>query len=1670
MKLFLKPLRFAIPLLTFFGMAGSSSAQYCTPTYQTGTGNGYYITEVRLDSLADSNGASSSPYFVYNTSKTTTLLMGKTYTITMAAGSTGSGFGTSVDIAVFIDLNADQDFADAGERIGQLGNFGAAPNTQSITFTLPCTAKAGKTRLRVRLGVNRNNMDPCAQFNNGEAQDYNVTLDKNLYKVSYTEASQANTLNIAKGSKKQEIIGMKMFVSGCPDTLTATDFSINSTGTSDTDEIANAYIYYTGKSPYFDTTKLFGTAAATGSQMTISGTQDLIGDTNYFWTAYDVTAGATLGNFMDAGWNSATVDGANFSPGTANPTGNRKIDTLAVVTAITSTQMDSTPVNSGTINNVIMGVEITVSNGAALNLGQLKFTTTGTTTAGDLTLAKVFFTGGNNWFDTTYLFGATANPSGTFTVNGNLQLSPGTSYLWLAYNLSNGATVDNVIDATMTDATINGTTYTPTLGTHTASRLIMGNYCNPVHANCGNSFIQSFSCGLLSNTNSGCSNYSGPAYFNYPITYFNATFNKGNTYAATVVNSGQSQTFSMWIDYNHSGTFDAGEWTQLHTGGNLAASASITKLVTIPCSAKSGWTKMRIRSRQSGGGPAPNGSGDACTQFGSGESEDYIIYIDNKTFPYVDAATATTLDVAPGWANQQIIRMPVMASNCNGNPTVTRFNLKSTGTTDTADLKAARIYYTGTSRTFATTTTFGMLSKPGASYAVTGSQVLQNDTNWFWLVYDIDSNAKSGNFVDAEFVDFVAGGTNYASWTQAPTGNRKIASLMTFNNAVTATASNNNVWSPSITNAIVKVTVNMSNGAAVNLTSITFSTNGSTKPSTDIRNGKLWYTTNSNTFDTTYLKFGNTVAAPNGNFSFTGTLSLIPGNNIFWLTYDIPATATANDSVDAECLHMTIDGISDTPTVTAPAGKRVIQNIYCTPSHTQSCNNAPSAIGKVVFNTLSNKTGCTSITANKYNVYPATGSTTTTVFRGSAYKLKVTTDSLSGGTQILAAWIDMDASGTLDNSEFISINTSIGANSTDSVTIYFPCSIPLGKTLMRVRSRATGFGGGITAGDACTQFGSGESEDYTITIANNPSTGWLGANKLACSGTAVTLNPGNGFVKWKWSTGDTTATIDVTQQGKYYVTATTSGGCVGTDTVTVDTSAITLDLGSDIDVCNGQNAQIFACNCYSKFLWNTGDTSFLTTATNAGDYILTVWNAKGCKTSDTIAVNWVYASANLGADKNICPGGNVTLDAGANSNSYKWSTGANTQTINVNTAGTYTVETVDPNNSCSGFDTVEVFIRPAMVSLGNDTTFCEGGSVTLDAGSSNIAYTWSTGASSQTIAATTTANYKVDVTNTYGCTATDSIMVTVSPKPVIKLGNDTTICQGNNLLLDAGFGNTTYQWNTGATTQMITVNTKAIYSVYCVNPAGCTNRDTITVNVSSASCNLGPDKQWCEGHPDTIRANPGYAFYNWSNGETKSFLIPTTQGMYGCTVTNSANCSASDSIFISVFPKAVATFGTTYLTIDKVQFTPTNTTQTSYFWDLGDGNTSTKISPLYVYTTLGVYKAKLIVTTINGCKDSSSITIYANSIADVKSGIKMEVYPNPFGNDATLLIGLDRGGMGSIDLYDQVGKHISNLHTGNMNAGQSSLTLPANLPAGVYHIRVNINGNVNSIRAVKLNN
>ena len=142
-------------------------------------------------------------------------------------------------------------------------------------------------------------------------------------------------------------------------------------------------------------------------------------------------------------------------------------------------------------------------------------------------------------------------------------------------------------------------------------------------------------------------------------------------------------------------------------------------------------------------------------------------------------------------------------------------------------------------------------------------------------------------------------------------------------------------------------------------------------------------------------------------------------------------------------------------------------------------------------------------------------------------------------------------------------------------------------------------------------------------------------------------------------------------------------------------------------------------------------------------------------------------------------------------------------------------------------DTITIKVNPVpKVRLGKDTTLCVGHSLILDAGLAQH-YEWQDGSGDRFLTAHRSGTYQVTVTNEFGCSGRDEIIISSMDVPVVALDPDTVLCAGF-YPLDVGNVGDEYTWSTGEKTSSILPKTEGTYWVQVSNRCG-SSTDTITV-------------------------------------------------------------------------------------------------------------------------------------------------------------------------------------------------------------------------------------------------
>jgi gliding motility-associated-like protein len=479
--------------------------------------------------------------------------------------------------------------------------------------------------------------------------------------------------------------------------------------------------------------------------------------------------------------------------------------------------------------------------------------------------------------------------------------------------------------------------------------------------------------------------------------------------------------------------------------------------------------------------------------------------------------------------------------------------------------------------------------------------------------------------------------------------------------------------------------------------------------------------------------------------------------------------------------------------------------------------------------------------------------------------------------------------------------------------------------------------------------------------AQTISTTILSATGLqGCAPYAVPFIPtGNSATLYQWDFGDTTTLADTSAAafpvwtynlpGTYTVTLIATNNLICGNNTDTSTAVITVfapvdvNLGNDTTICSGiVNLILDAGNTGSYFVWNTGDTTQTITVNAPGSYSVVVSNDSNsiCTDQDSIIIA-VPQLPDLGNDTVICGAQTVLLNSGIQAQQYLWNTGDTIQSVTASATGTYIVQATTA--SCTVSDTVLVtFAQLPVVNIGNDTILCSSPFVLpLNAGNTGSTFLWNNGNPTQTITATQPGTYSVNVNNGQ-CSTNDTINITVQTAPQPNIGGDTAICAGQTLLLNPGVTAQQYLWNTGDTTQTITVSTPGFYTVQLINPP-CTLSSSMNLSITQLPVvALGNDTTLCPNESIILNAQNAGANYAWSNAATTQTIIAASAGTYAVTVT-AQNCSSTDSITI---------FTTQNLAFDEMvslcgSFTPlvldAGNTGATYLWSSGENTQAISI-------------------------------------------------------------------------------------------------------------------------------
>jgi gliding motility-associated-like protein len=464
--------------------------------------------------------------------------------------------------------------------------------------------------------------------------------------------------------------------------------------------------------------------------------------------------------------------------------------------------------------------------------------------------------------------------------------------------------------------------------------------------------------------------------------------------------------------------------------------------------------------------------------------------------------------------------------------------------------------------------------------------------------------------------------------------------------------------------------------------------------------------------------------------------------------------------------------------------------------------------------------------------------------------------------------------------------------------------------------------------------GCGDTSIYTIT---SPDSIAISATitDASCEGDSDggividNVTGGNGApYSYRWYDNSTNSSISGLAKGTYQVTVYDADNCPKIDSFEVLDGANIPNAGltpTDTIICAGEPVTLTATGGASQ---SWADGSFpnpRTVSPKESTEYTAIISDVGCNATRTAQITvWPDPTVNLGSDRSLCEGNTLLLDAGSH-DSYLWSNGQTTQTLEVSDSGLYHV-TVANEIGCESRDTIYISFAPTpqanIVIQQGSTSMCQGRPLVLDGTSMNGSiYNWQPGGSSDTILSTTadiTTTYHLTVFSDQGCEDNASVTINVTPAPTPTITGDASVFTETTGVIyeledgiDPEVDNYTWTVNGGT---IVADNTGSIevdwgsntsinsYVAVLAEDTPCSGTDTLWVTLTvppPLRIYLSKNDISCNGYNDgsiTVifdddstgigEGIPENYSYSWSNGSTTQSISSLSGGEYSVTVTD----------------------------------------------------------------------------------------------------------------------------------------------------------------------------------------
>ena len=1002
---------------------------------------------------------------------------------------------------------------------------------------------------------------------------------------------------------------------------------------------------------------------------------------------------------------------------------------------------------------------------------------------------------------------------------------------------------------------------------------------------------------------------------------------------------------------------------------------------------------------------------------------------------------------AQGAASNKIIQVQVVTSGNLSPFSVTNLLLSTTGCTiPLTDISNAKVYFTGTSAVFAGAVQFGTtVANPNGSYSMSGNATLSEGANYFWIQYDVNPGAVLGHLISGCCTQITGAGSMgvRVPTVTCPSGSHSVGTPIGFWTPVASAAPSSSGGAMMLLSDGTVMAKSSAGGASAgNLwNKLTPDANGSYINGTwttlaPMINTRLY-------FSSQVLKDGRVYVA--GGEYGTGLQqaeTYDPLTNV-WTLAPSPAVniSDANSEIlsDGRVLQALVTGALTATTIFNPATNTFTAGPNSLGIHNESAwvklpDNSILMVDRLSTNSeryIPSLNAWVADATVPVALYDGFGDETgggvllpdgRAFFIGSIGHTAYYTPSGTNSPGVWTAGPDIPgAQGVPDGPAAMMVNGKIlmdvspiptSANHFPSPTAFYEfdylsntytqINTPFGGTTTNISCYVTSF---LDLPDGTILYSTqGSSQYYIYTPGSGPLvSGKPVINTIAqtgCSSFSITGTKFNGISQGAtygddWQMNTNYPVIRLTNGSNVYYCRTFNWNTTGVQRGSLpDTVQFTLPAGLPVAT---YSLVVTANGIASDPVLFTPTPYLTSTLTPASVCSQNVFAYAPTMAPASASFSWTRAA--VAGISNAA----VTIPQTSNPNEVLINTTSNP--INVG----YTF--VLTSNGCSNTQSVSVSVKPKPIaSITGNTTFCSGGSTTLNAGAGFTGYNWSTGASTQSISVNTAGTYSVTVSNSTGCTSTAAISITQLPST--PTAQSATACNS-------------YSW---AVNGLIYTNS-GVYSASYTSVNGCDSSFALTLTInhgSTSSSNMTSCNSYIWfGNSYTLSGNYTHTSTNIAGclqTDTLHLVIHTfittsamatacdsytwfgnsysASGNYTHTALNGSGCVNADTLHLSIHSNSTSSnaatscysyawFGTNYTLSGLYTHTSMNASgcqQTDTLHLVVNENTVSSSSvtacDTYVwlgnnYTSGGIYTHTS--TNVSGCMNTDTLQLIINS-------------------------------------------------------------------------------------------